>query len=170
MWTRVASIAAGRCSSSSTCSPTSTSLSPAPARSSACSRSTATRSTGCSSKFKSINDTYGHIQGDAALVRIADALRLGARDFQHRVNIARYGGDEFVILANADDIDQIDALRDSIDRALTRLNREANAPYELSVSMGAARADPSLSLKELIEKADEQLYEEKERRHAADRC
>ena len=118
-------------------------------------------------KFKSINDTYGHIQGDAALVRIAEALRLGARSFQHRVNIARYGGDEFVILANADDAAQIDALRDSIDEVLTRLNREANAPYELSVSMGAAKADPALSLKELIERADKQLYEEKERRHKA---
>ncbi|MBQ9408936.1 MAG: GGDEF domain-containing protein [Clostridia bacterium] len=97
-------------------------------------------------KFKSINDTYGHIQGDAALVRIAEALRLGARSFQHRVNIARYGGDAFVILANADDAAQIDALRDNIDEA---------------------RADPALSLKELIERAYKQLYEEKERRHKA---
>ena len=118
-------------------------------------------------KFKSINDTYGHIQGDAALVRIADALRLGSRNFPHRVNIARYGGDEFVILATAENAGQIDALRANIDKALTELNQAAKAPYELSVSMGAAKADPALSLKELIERADEQLYEEKARRHKA---
>ena len=115
-------------------------------------------------KFKSINDTYEHIQGDAALVRIADALRLGSRDFPHRVNIARYGGDEFVILANSDNAGQIDTLRANIDKSLRELNQAAKAPYELSVSMGAVKAEPALSLKELIERADEQLYEEKARR------
>lgn len=115
-------------------------------------------------KFKSINDTYGHIQGDAALARIAEALRLGCREFPRRANIARYGGDEFVILAYSDAPEKVERLRARINEILGELNRKAGAPYELSVSIGVARADPSLSLKELIETADQQLYEEKRAR------
>lgn len=112
-------------------------------------------------KFKSINDTYGHIQGDAALVRIADALRLGCKGFPRRANIARYGGDEFVILAAAEDPREIDTLRERIGQSLAELNRVAKAPYDLSVSIGVARAAPDMSLKDLIAKADTYLYQEK---------
>lgn len=115
-------------------------------------------------QFKSINDTYGHIQGDAALVRIADALRLGCKSLPRRANIARFGGDEFVILATAQDPREMDYLRDRICQSLADLNRTAKAPYDLSVSMGVARADPDIPLKELIAQADKQLYQEKAKR------
>ncbi len=114
-------------------------------------------------RFKAINDTYGHIQGDAALVRIADSLRMACRELLHRANIARYGGDEFVILAKADDPDAIDALKERIAGNLIQLNREARAPYDLSVSIGVARAEKEKPLKELIERADAALYAEKRR-------
>ncbi|MBE6909108.1 MAG: GGDEF domain-containing protein [Ruminococcaceae bacterium] len=115
-------------------------------------------------KFKSINDTYGHIEGDAALMRIAEAMRRACRDVTRRANIARYGGDEFVIFVASDEPEQVETLRRRINEILAELNREANAPYPLSVSIGVTRADASLPLKELIAKADEQLYEEKKHR------
>ncbi len=115
-------------------------------------------------KFKGINDTYGHIEGDAALIRIADALRLGSRELNRRANIARYGGDEFVMLVWANSLEDITGLQKKIQEILTDLNRKAEAPYELTVSIGAAKASADISLKDLIVQADEQMYDAKARR------
>lgn len=112
-------------------------------------------------KFKGINDTYGHIQGDAALERIADALRLSCKDLKHRASIARYGGDEFAVLVIADEKSEIEVLCEKIKDNVVALNKKANAPYDLTVSIGLARADRGKELKALIEEADEELYEDK---------
>ena len=114
-------------------------------------------------KFKSINDTYGHIQGDAALVTIAEALRLSCKGLQHRANIARFGGDEFTVLAMTEDEQEIEALCGRIKKNVAELNRKENAPYDLSVCIGVARADKETKLEALIEAADEKLYDEKKR-------
>ncbi|MBQ8119346.1 MAG: GGDEF domain-containing protein [Ruminococcus sp.] len=110
-------------------------------------------------KFKSINDTYGHLQGDAALLRIANAMRLGCHELGRKHNIVRYGGDEFVILVWAGSSENVKKLCESISRNLTVLNEEAKAPYELTVSFGVAKANDDLTLEELIGLADEELYE-----------
>ncbi|MBR1507271.1 MAG: diguanylate cyclase [Eubacterium sp.] len=114
-------------------------------------------------KFKSINDTYGHLEGDAALIRIAEALTIGCRAHKKRTNIIRYGGDEFMILVWANDISAINLLKTSIATELERLNREAAVPYDLTLSVGVAKATSSISLKDLVAKADEELYKEKEK-------
>lgn len=114
-------------------------------------------------KFKSINDTYGHLQGDKALIRIADAMRLAIRGTNRHFNIARYGGDEFAILIRAKDENEILALEDRIRTSLDELNKEAGSPYELTVSIGHEQASRGTTLKELIEKADTRLYEEKKK-------
>ena len=114
-------------------------------------------------KFKSINDTYGHVQGDMALIRIADSMRLALRGHNRRFNIARYGGDEFAILVWCDDEKDIDALKVRIADELARLNKEADSPYDLTVSIGAHMAAADIPIKTLIEKADELLYEEKKK-------
>ncbi len=116
-------------------------------------------------RFKSINDTYGHTEGDAALVRIADALRGGCRNYARRCVSARYGGDEFVVLAQADSAQEVETLRGCIEKALDELNRAAHTPYDVSVSFGVARVDAELPLKDLIAQADEQLYAEKREQH-----
>lgn len=115
-------------------------------------------------KFKSINDIYGHVQGDAALERIAEALRSACLSLYRRANIARYGGDEFVILVWTNDPAAINDLKSLISRNLERLNREANAPYELTVSIGVAKASLESDLKALIAEADKVLYAEKSKR------
>jgi diguanylate cyclase (GGDEF)-like protein len=118
-------------------------------------------------KFKAINDIYGHIQGDAALERIAETLRLACKELHCRHSIARYGGDEFVILATPEEEAVMEQLRSHINLLLEKLNKAAAAPYELSVSAGIAKANPELSLKDLITRADENLYKEKSKRRAA---
>lgn len=116
-------------------------------------------------RFKSINDTYGHIQGDAALVRIACALKDACRQMQRRYNIARYGGDEFVLIMWAEDDSVISRLCTNIDKRLDELNKESQAPYELSVSIGITKKEDKedITLKSLVNRADEKLYEAKEK-------
>ena len=114
-------------------------------------------------KFKKINDTYGHIEGDAALIRIADALRSGCRKHRYRANIARYGGDEFVILANADSEEMLESLKTHIREELAKLNAESGAPYEVTVSIGTAKVEPGVSFDALIAAADEEMYKDKQR-------
>ena len=113
-------------------------------------------------KFKSINDTYGHIQGDNALKNIAEALRLGCRTLPKRANIARYGGDEFAVLFESGIPDEALALESAIRDNLVRVNLRSHIAFDLTVSIGHASSDGSLSLKELINIADEAMYAEKQ--------
>ena len=112
-------------------------------------------------KFKSINDTYGHVEGDAALVRIADAMTLGSASHKRKINLIRYGGDEFLIFIWTKDEETVHTLAENIKMHLTRLNAESGAPYELTVSIGIAKADRQRPLKEIIDEADDKLYEAK---------
>ncbi|HCM92834.1 MAG TPA: hypothetical protein DIS78_09750 [Lachnospiraceae bacterium] len=112
-------------------------------------------------KFKKINDMYGHIEGDEALMRVAEALRKGCAKYPYRANIARYGGDEFVILVKADNDEMVEELKGRINKELSRLNEKAGAPYELTISTGAARVVHDKDMHELINRADKLMYKEK---------
>ncbi|MBQ6639259.1 MAG: diguanylate cyclase, partial [Lachnospiraceae bacterium] len=116
-------------------------------------------------RFNSINDTYGHVEGDAALARVAEALRRGCKVLKHRANIARYGGDEFVIITKGETDESIEELKKAINDSLQVLIEEANSPYPLTVSIGTAMAGgyEKLSFKVIAELADEELYEEKKK-------
>ena len=112
-------------------------------------------------KFKQINDTYGHAEGDAALVKIADALRMACHGLPHRANIARYGGDEFVVLARVDGPEEISRLTNRIHECLEKMNQ--GSPYPLTVSIGITKAAKWLTLESLLKEADAKLYQEKRR-------
>jgi diguanylate cyclase (GGDEF)-like protein len=113
--------------------------------------------------LKAINDSYGHREGDFALVRTADALEQTFRDSDI---IARLGGDEFAILAlEASSLNQ-----DVILRRLAESLRDSTgveSRYQLTLSVGVARFDrkDSISLGELIARADHAMYEEKRSHH-----
>ena len=112
--------------------------------------------------FKSINDRYGHLAGDAALVRLADVLKTAVpRDFI----IGRYGGDEFILAGEAESEDQIDWVRLSIRETLAIFNREANSPFNFTVSMGYTFAVANDTVADLINRADQELYRAKAKRH-----
>ena len=112
-------------------------------------------------KFKAINDNYGHIQGDKALKNIAEALRMGCRNLPKRANIARYGGDEFAVMFEANSGEIAEALKTGISENLKAVNLRTGIPFDLTVSIGIASSDGTLTLKELIDKADEAMYEAK---------
>jgi len=109
--------------------------------------------------LKVINDSYGHREGDLALVRTADALE---QTFRNSDIVARLGGDEFAVLA-------LEASSRSNEVILRRLRESLSGPnqdnsiYQLTVSVGVARFDPKhcVSLGELMALADRAMYQEK---------
>lgn len=113
--------------------------------------------------FKAINDTYGHLEGDDALIRAASALKRACGSFKRRPYIARYGGDEFIVVVECTK-SEADALVDSIRETLDQLNEEAHRPYTLAFSIGMAEFHPGMNANALIESADNALYEIKRAR------
>jgi diguanylate cyclase (GGDEF)-like protein len=113
-------------------------------------------------KFKQINDQYGHVEGDYALKRTADALKLSCSENPMRTFIARYGGDEFIIIAKTDKEENIKALCQSIRDNLKHLNKKAGAEYELTASIGYSPYSGDIaSFQAALAKADDYLYKEK---------
>ncbi|MBO4635808.1 MAG: GGDEF domain-containing protein [Clostridiales bacterium] len=114
-------------------------------------------------RFKSINDRYGHVEGDNAIKRTADALRAACLGSRTRPFIARYGGDEFVVIARTTDINEVIKLAERIKQKLIDLNTAAGSEYELTASIGYAKFSPeTMSFQDALRKADEALYREKE--------
>ncbi|MCR5189631.1 MAG: GGDEF domain-containing protein, partial [Treponema sp.] len=111
-------------------------------------------------KFKKINDTYGHVEGDAALVRCAKALKLANK---HGKNfIGRYGGDEFIVIAEIKDKEEIEGYCQKMKDELAIICAEENVIYNLTFSIGYALYDKSMkSIQAFIAEADKKLYEAK---------
>lgn len=111
--------------------------------------------------LKWINDTFGHEEGDRALIDTAQVLR---QTFREADVVARLGGDEFAVLS-------IDAAEDrNPEELLKRLAQNIHAfnatgarPFRLSMSWGTAVFDPHapLSLDALMSAADELMYARK---------
>ncbi len=114
--------------------------------------------------FKKINDTYGHLEGDSALIRTAKALKTACGPIEKRPYIARYGGDEFMVILETADPGLVDTLCAAIRGEAVNLGRMAKAPYELSLSIGVARLEEGMNHNAFIAKADEHLYSIKKAR------
>ena len=112
--------------------------------------------------FKAVNDTYGHPQGDEVLRRVADVLRAESRNIDLP---ARYGGEEFAILLPETDVRGAAEVGDRIRRRLERTRIPvdgAEEPLVMTGSIGVAGTpDFPLTPTELIEAADQALYEAK---------
>ncbi len=111
-------------------------------------------------RFKSINDQYGHTEGDRALRAVADCLKRSCN--QRNFFIARYGGDEFVVVC---ELDADHSVREVCERIHTAVG-EIDAPYPLTVSIGCAKYTESVkNQQELINLADKELYRAKKLYH-----
>lgn len=118
--------------------------------------------------FKRINDTYGHDVGDDAIITAADALRnvVSATNFF----ASRYGGDEFVVVADTNKEFNPGEFINGLNDELQCLTTTRDKNYSLHFSVGYAKYDSSVkSTQELLKKADEGLYKIKRSRpHLAD--
>jgi two-component system, cell cycle response regulator len=114
--------------------------------------------------LKAINDTFGHREGDFALVRTADALEEVFRDSDV---LARLGGDEFAVLAMDLSTEHRHTILSRLHRSLRKAGKD-ELRYELSLSIGTARFDPHnpAALGELMDQADRSMYDEKRSRSA----
>ena len=110
--------------------------------------------------FKRINDTLGHDIGDDALETTAKLLRSCVRADD---TIARFGGDEFVVVMNASDRQKLRSTAGRIMGRLKHFNRHSTKPYELSFSLGYALFDRSQhkTPDDLLRHLDLLMYEHK---------
>ena len=111
--------------------------------------------------FKSINDQFGHPDGDLVLKKVALALREHARE---EFIIARIGGEEFAMVLPENELSEAMRFADSLRRAMADLEFLFNEETtKITVSIGAAAWLPSMSAtSELMRAADEQLYRAKQ--------
>lgn len=113
--------------------------------------------------LKQINDRYGHPEGDWAIVKTAEIFN---QSFREMDIIARIGGDEFTVLVSGA-LPQDEAyIINRLYRLFGLNNKEYHKSYNLSISIGATYFDPesSCSFEELLQKADQTLYSEKQRK------
>ena len=111
--------------------------------------------------LKSINDTYSHQSGDDALI---DTTNIIKKTFRESDIIARFGGDEFVILARLVKKSLGEKLSARFKRNLNSHNRKNIRPYKLSLSVGVAQcgSKPNISIDDLLKRADESMYKQKQ--------
>jgi diguanylate cyclase (GGDEF)-like protein len=115
--------------------------------------------------LKHVNDELGHVVGDLLLKEAADVIRetIRASDIAGRL-----GGDEFCVLLMGDpELDPervVERMRDT----LAVHNARSGRTFRVAVSMGVSSLPPgrSVTLEELIDAADERMYEDKRARHA----
>ncbi len=107
--------------------------------------------------FKAVNDTYGHKTGDSVLIRLARTVRESVRKTD---SVFRVGGEEFAILMPEAGVKEAAVLAEKIR---TRVESQPFSPVkEVTVSLGIAESDGTVSLSDLYRQADTALYRAKE--------
>jgi diguanylate cyclase (GGDEF)-like protein/PAS domain S-box-containing protein len=112
--------------------------------------------------FKSVNDRYGHLVGDAVLCAVAETLRNNLRQVDI---LARYGGEEFVILLPETDLQTACASAERLRAAVAERRIETpSGPVSVTLSLGVVAIDDgrSMTLEQLLDAADQMLYRAKQ--------
>ena len=114
--------------------------------------------------FKLINDTYGHAEGDRALILVSNALKEVVRNHSIPMFLARYGGDEFILVAHPTSESEIDAIICEIRERIEARCRMEGTPYTISIGAGYDKlAGETDTFQKCMQRADEKLYEDKAR-------
>ena len=110
--------------------------------------------------FKPINDQFGHAEGDRALIAFSNLLK---QEFRGSDVFARIGGDEFIALLIDTGEDKINQILKRFEEATNDYNKKSARGYDLKYSAGFVikHADETISLDQLIENADIQMYKQK---------
>jgi diguanylate cyclase (GGDEF)-like protein len=111
-------------------------------------------------KFKTINDTYGHHEGDLALVSFAQVMLESFRDCDV---IARLGGDEFVVMLLDSDADRIGTVLERFRIGVANANGKFDKPYHIEYSVGVAhfQHDTNEPIEKMIQAADSAMFTDK---------
>lgn len=112
-------------------------------------------------RFKDINDTWGHHAGDQALKAVVDAMQACVRDVD---SVVRFGGDEFVLVFRNISMEDFATYLEKIRKTVSEIAFEEFPDMHLSISVGGYYGEGTM--KELVQKADELLYDAKINRNS----
>ncbi|WP_088329371.1 GGDEF domain-containing protein [Lacimicrobium sp. SS2-24] len=105
--------------------------------------------------FKQINDQFGHLEGDKVLAELSDSLRTHMRQ---QDLLARWGGEEFVVVLPKTGIDNAAELA---ERLRSRIAATSIHGHHLTISIGVAQYQAGDTIPLLLERTDQALYEAK---------
>ena len=108
--------------------------------------------------FKQINDTHGHPMGDQVLVALAEKLKVAFRDDDI---VARFGGDEFAVLAAGLTLRQAESRFKSVLAMLPGVSPMPDHQPPLTMSCGVAECSAGDTKDSLLRRADQALYDAK---------
>jgi diguanylate cyclase (GGDEF)-like protein len=115
-------------------------------------------------RFKEINDTSGHQVGDQVLRKVAATLVSNVREGD---SVCRYGGDEFLLILQRTDKDEVDRITQRIRQRISEFPMKTKSGLiPVSVSTGIALRAPGrhITAESLVESADQALYRAKQAR------
>ena len=107
--------------------------------------------------FKHVNDTYGHAMGDCVLKQIATVMQAQLRNSD---TIARWGGDEFVLLLPNVTLQNAVLLLDRVKGAINSLTLDGSV--SVSCSFGVVQMRPESTYQEMLSQADAMMYRSKQ--------
>lgn len=91
-------------------------------------------------------------------------MQILQRTLRRSDTLARYGGDEFLIISDANDPDSLQQMIERIHQAFFQFNQQSEHPYKLGLSIGYAIYDPAnrVSQEQLLTIADARMYQNKQ--------
>ena len=112
-------------------------------------------------RFKQINTRFGHLTGDLVLAEIATLLKSSVRGSDA---VVRYGGDEFVLILADTDTVGVDCVIERIHANVDGWNQQRQLEnFDISLSIGSAEWVEGKTLDEVLDVADQNMYESKNR-------
>lgn len=112
--------------------------------------------------LKGVNDRRGHAEGDRYLVTVARELKHMCR--RSRDVLARYGGDEFLLLLPGADVPTVEEELRQVEGRLSELSRGGAVPFPMSLCHGTVDGSGASDAEALLGTADERMYREKKRK------
>ena len=111
-------------------------------------------------KFKTINDTYGHDKGDEVLKEVARILKSTCNIVNKKLKLARFGGDEFIIIGNINEQDS-KLLVKEINKNMKNINLESKIKLSVSIGYVTNKKIKDHSFKDLLALSDSKMYSNK---------
>ena len=113
--------------------------------------------------FKSVNDTFGHLVGDALLIKVARAIQETLDANAHGASLARYGGDEFGIIVPKTPLSKAakaaELIRERVEAARWQYSRDgAVRTLQTTISVGVAQFHQGDTVASVVQRADQALY------------
>lgn len=110
--------------------------------------------------FKAINDTFGHLNGDKAIITLSESLKCL---FRNTDIIGRMGGDEFIVLMrDVNNLSHVEEKAEKLCHLICKTNEKNEEVFEISCSIGISQYVPEMDFCAFFKKADNALYQVKQ--------